>query len=67
MDNTELVELVKNLQKQVDAISERLAAIEEAIDPELILADKELSPEVAEENAQLAAEEVAEMERLKDY
>lgn len=61
----DIFEIVKNLQKQLDAISERLAAIEEAIDPELILADKELSPEVAEENARIAAAEVAELERLE--
>ncbi len=63
----DIFEIVKNLQKQVDAISERLAAIEEAIDPELILADKELSPEVAEENARIAAEEVAEVESDNDF
>ncbi len=66
MDNKELVELIKNLQKQIDAISKRLAAIEEAIDIDLILADKELDPEVAEGNAQIAAEEFAEIGRLQN-
>lgn len=63
----DIIEIVKNLQKQVDAISARLAAIEEVIDPELINADRELDPEVAAENARTAAAEVAELERLTDY
>ena len=59
-----MAQLIETLQKQVGSISERLATIEEVIDVDLIVADKELDPEVAEENARTAAREAAEIETI---
>ena len=58
---------IEDLRQQVKALSERLAAVEEVIDIELILADQELSPEVAEGNAQTAADEAAELNRASSF
>ncbi len=56
----ELSQLTEALQKKIEAISARLEVIEDAINLDCLLADKELDPEVAEGNARTAAEEAEE-------